>query len=82
MTALSVCYQIMKELYQDEDHSYITYGIAVYAISKQTKEATPLSVIHDITTDEQRLLSLIEQCNALELSLIHLPNVIEDFLLG
>ena len=58
----------------------MSYGIAAYANSKEDGTSTIVASIHDITANEQALLELMQQCNRLELSTIHLDNVIEGFL--
>lgn len=52
----------------------VVYGIGAFF------EATELLSIQDITTDRARLAVLVQKCNSSELSLIHLHDVIEDFL--
>ena len=41
---------------------------------------TVIQTIGDITTDRDRLSMLVDQCNLLELSPLHLNDVIEDYL--
>ena len=77
---MNVTYDITKEICSLGDSSRISYGIAAYANSKEDGTSTIVASIHDITANEQALLELVQQCNRLELSTIHLDNVIEDFL--
>lgn len=77
---MNVTYGITKEIYSLGDSSRISYGIAAYANSKEDGTSTIVASIHDITANKQALLELVQQCNRLELSTIHLDNVIEDFL--
>jgi len=42
--------------------------------------ATIIAMISDISSDEGKIFELVEKCNALELSLCHLNDVVEDFL--
>lgn len=63
-------YKLNQSTVTDENNSeHDTYGITC-------GERT----IKDISTDKQRIEALIELCNSLELSPIHLDDVIEDFL--
>ena len=55
-----------------------SYGIALC----QTDAEVPIIIrsVTDLTTDKARASSLVERCNRLALSPIHLDDVIEDFL--
>lgn len=64
------------------DSSCIAYGIASYANTEENGTATILVAVHDVTDDKQALAALASLCNRLELSAIHLMNVVEDFLIG
>ena len=77
---MNVTYGITKKVYSPGDSSRKSYGIAAYANSKEDDASTIVASIHDITANEQALLELVQQCNRLELSTIHLNDVIEDFL--
>ena len=77
---MNVTYGITKEIYSLGDSSRISYGIAAYANSEEDGTSTIVASIHDITANEQAILELVQQCNRLELSTIHLNDVIEDFL--
>lgn len=58
--------------------SRIGYGIAaVFDIDDCT---VILQSFTDICTNRDAALALAERCNALELSLCHLPDVVDDFL--
>ena len=55
-----------------------SYGIALC----QTDAGVPIIIrsVADLTTDRERVSSLVDRCNRLALSLIHLDDIIEDFL--
>lgn len=76
----NVRYGITEEIYYTENSSRISYGIAVYDNEEEDGTATVIEAVHDITSDRQSLSNLIDLCNRLELSTIHLYDVIEDFL--
>ena len=57
-----------------------SYGIVAYANAKQDDTATIVASVRDITSDKQRLRKLVDNCNRLELSTVHLHDVVEDFL--
>ena len=73
----SVAYGICEEIYELQGEHRVSYGIAVYDAENT---ATVLDHISDITEDYERLSELIRTCNSLELSPIHLNEVVEDFL--
>lgn len=51
-----------------------TYGIDVY------RRGYKLYEVKDITVDREKLKNLIRLCNQEQLSLLHLRDVVEDFL--
>ena len=55
------------------------YGIAVYSLSPSGKKEL-LSVRSGLTKDKGGLQNLVDLCNRLKLSPIHLDDVVEDFL--
>ncbi len=57
--------------------SRICYGVA--AVSRDGGSACILDAYIDLSPDRDKVAALVELCNALELSLCHLPDVIEDF---
>ena len=77
---MNIIYEMTEESYSSEGNTRVSYGIAAYADSKDGGTATIIDVIHDITSDKQALLALITSCNQLNLSLINLREVIDDFL--
>ena len=57
-----------------ENIEYITYGIGVM------HDNVMITSIPDITTEFNRLKNFVITCNENDLSLIHLEDVVEDFL--
>ena len=76
-----VIYAIREEIYELQGVCRKSYGIAVYDNTDRDKTVTVLGSIEDITSDRESLLSLVEKCNILELSPIHLKEIVEDFML-
>ena len=74
-------YGIREEIYELQGEYRKSYGIAVYESTREEKTATVLESIADITPDREKLLCLVEKCNILEISPIHLKDIIEDFML-
>ena len=71
-----ITYILCRETYKSKRSERITYGIAAYAEDKQTC----ITKLHDITSDKKALAELVSLCNRLQLSPIHLHDVVEDFL--
>ena len=76
----SVTYGVTEEVYSLSGNSRRSYGIAVYSNSEIDGTATVLTSVNDISSDREKLEELVEICNRAELSLIHLNDVINDFL--
>lgn len=76
-----VTYAISEEKYSLGEESRTSYGIVAYADADVNGTATIVAAVHDITSDKLALTKLIDDCNYLELSTIHLYDVVEDFLL-
>ena len=77
-----VTYGMTEEVYASGIEKRISYGIAAYVDAEEDGTATIVAAVHDVTADRQALSGLVELCNRLELSLIHLNDVVEDFLVG
>ena len=73
-----VTYGIVKESYCLNGKTRVSYGIAAYAAVDGT--ATVLAHICDITSNKEKLDELVLRCNQFELSILHLKDVIEDFI--
>ena len=71
-----ITYILCRETYKSKRSERIAYGIAAYAEDGQTC----ITKLHDITSDKTALAELVSLCNRLQLSPIHLHDVIEDFL--
>ncbi len=77
---MNIIYEMTEESYSSEGNTRVSYRIAAYADSKDGSTATMIDVIHDITSDKQAMYKLVELCNRLKLSTVHLREVIDDFL--
>ena len=77
---MNVTYAVVEEKYSLGNESRISYGIVAYANAAQDCTATIVASVRDITSDEHSLRMLVDDCNRLELSTVHLPDVVEDFL--
>lgn len=77
---MNITYGVTEEIYSWGATSRISYGIAAYADTEEDDTAIIVASAHDITSDKQALAELVSLCNRLELSTIHLNDVVEDFL--
>ena len=77
---MKVTYAITEEKYTLGEESRISYGIAAYSSPEHCGTATIVASVHDITSDKERLSRLVDDCNQLELSTLHLHDIVEDFL--
>ena len=76
----SITYGITEEIYALGENRRVSYGIAAYADAEVDSTATILTIVNDITGDRSKLIQLVEMCNRLELSPVHLIDVVENFL--
>ena len=77
---MSITYGVTEEIYSLNGSSRRSYGIAAYADAEQDGTATILTSVRDITADKEGLEGLVQKCNLLKLSPIHLDDVVQDFL--
>ena len=77
---MNVTYAVAEEKYALGEEKRISYGIVAYANAEQDGTATIVASVRDITSDKKRLKKLVDDCNRLELSTVHLHDVVEDFL--
>ncbi|MBQ7940484.1 MAG: hypothetical protein IJ281_08955 [Clostridia bacterium] len=77
---ITVTYGITEEKYTLGQQTRISYGIAAYFNSETDGTATIIASVQDISEDREKLSRLVQTCNCLKLSVIHLRDVIEDFL--
>ena len=77
---MNVTYAVAGEKYALGEEKRISYGIVAYANAEQDGTATIVASVRDITSDKKRLKKLVDDCNRLELSTVHLLDVVEDFL--
>lgn len=75
-----IIYDIIEEIYVLEDYRRYSYGIAAYDHSITESTAYIIAAIRDISPNKAEIAKLVELCNRLKLSPIHLNDVVEDFL--
>lgn len=71
-------YILIENNYTVNGVKYTSYGIAIADVSDEY----PIIIesIPDISHDKERICRLAELCNQMQLSPLHLANVVEDFL--
>jgi hypothetical protein len=77
---MTITYGITEEIYTLGEASRRSFGIAAYADAAEDNTATIVASVHDITSDRTKLEQLVTTCNRSHLSLVHLMDVVEDFL--
>ncbi len=74
----SCSYEMIEERYEEGEQTRVSYGIAVCAESNGVVDT--IRTVDDITSDRERLLCLVQDCNRLKLSPLHILDVVDDFL--
>ena len=77
----NITYAISEKKYAFGNETRTSYGIVAYSNADQDRSKTIVASVRDITSDKTGLTKLVNDCNRLELSTIHLNDVVEDFLL-
>ena len=76
----NVVYALSEEkIYLGNEHR-ISYGIVACSCAEANGTATIVASVHDITASRENLSELVDDCNRLGLSVMHLADVVEDFL--
>jgi len=73
---MKITYDLRTENVYDEDGALHT----VYGIEAFTNKKAKVTSIADVFFDKQKAEEFIKLCNDLKLSLVHLPDVMEDVL--
>lgn len=71
-------YIVVKNEYIDGENTRVSYGIA--AIENCDGVISVLMSVSDISSDFCTVENLVNVCNAKELDLIHIEDIINDFL--
>lgn len=73
---INVTYKIIEGICESDDGVRKSYGIAVCANTDMDETTSVLALIQDITTDRDSLNELVNLCNSMELSPLHIRDVI------
>ena len=77
----NITYAVAEERYTFGDEARISYGIVAYSNADQDGSRIIVASVRDVTSDKASLTKLVDDCNRLKLSTVHLNDVVEDFLL-
>ena len=77
----NITYAVSEERYSFGNETRTSYGIVAYSNADQDGSKTIVASVRDVTSDKTSLTKLVNDCNRLELSTVHLSDVVEDFLL-
>ena len=77
----NITYAVSEEKYTFGNETRTSYGIVAYSNADQDGSKTIVASVRDVTSDKTSLTKLVNDCNRLELSTVHLSDVVEDFLL-
>ena len=77
---INVTYAIIEEKYTLGNESRVSYGILAYSNASENGTATIVASVHDITSNKESLTRLVDDCNRLKLSTVHLRDVVDDYL--
>ena len=70
-------YIVVRENYLDDSNPRTAYGIA--AVAEYDGCTAVIQSISDVCSEFAPVQQLVQCCNALQLELIHLRDVVEDF---
>ena len=77
----NITYSVSEERYTFGNETRISFGIVAYSNANQDGSKTIVASVRDVTSDKTSITKLVNDCNRLELSTVHLSDVVEDFLL-
>ena len=77
---MKIVYRMIERTNTKKATAPTYYGIGAYRYDEKAKTYVALIEIHDITEDKNRLFELVQNCNKYELSLVHIHDIVEDFL--
>ena len=76
----NITYAVAEEKYTFGEECRTSYGIVAYSNADQDGTKTIVASVRDVTSDRDAIARLVCDCNRLEISILHLHDVVEDFL--
>ena len=77
---MNYTYGIICETFSLNEKNRTAYGIAVFAHTDHTESNAIIATVNDLSSDKESVEKLISACNEGQLSLIHLYDVVDDYL--
>ena len=77
---MKISYGVTEEVYTLGGKRRISYGIAAYADSDLEQTKTIIISVRDISSVRSDVEKLVRSCRSQKLDIIHLGEVVEDFL--
>lgn len=77
---MKIVYKLIERTQTEIPTAPTYYGIGAYRYDKKEKAYIALREIHGITDDKDKLLELVQACNECKLYLVHMDDVVADFL--
>ena len=76
----TITYAVSEEKYTLGEETRTSYGIVALSNADKDGSKTIVASVRDVTVDKEGLAELVDDCNRLGLSVVHLNDVVEDFL--
>lgn len=76
----NITYELIENNCYVQNELHISYGIIAYHKAESEGSKNIVATVYGITEDKKKLSELIDKCNRLKLSVMHLYDVIDDFL--
>ena len=73
-------YIVIDSILENVSHPRRCYGIALVSVCEETPIV--LETFFDVSSDRNQIQQLVALCNDLKLDPIHLPDVLDDFLVN
>ena len=77
---MKTVYRMIERTHTEISTAPTYYGIGAYCYDRKEKSYITLKEIHDITEDKNKLFELVKKCNKYKLSVVHIYDIVEDFL--
>ena len=75
-----ITYGLTETIYRSGSETRTAYGIAVYDDARRDGTSTVVECLNDVGSDRRKVAELVQTCNRLGLSEVHLREVVEDLL--
>ena len=77
---MNVKYVLIKDMYCYRFKIETSYGIAAFVDEWQQGFKTIVASVHNVSTDGQKVKQLVDKCNEMGLSPVHLDDVVYDMI--